>query len=412
MKAIIISVGTELLLGQINNTNAKYICRRLGELGIDVYFITCVGDNPKRLKQVLSFSEDTSDIIILTGGLGPTMDDITKETVCDFLGLSLIMHSESLANIKKYFKKLGREIKESNYKQAMFPKEAYVMSNVVGTAPGCIINKKGKTYILLPGPPKEMEKMFENSVYKYFLEKRELTLVSKTLKVFGIGESTAEDIIKDIVIRQTNPTIAPLASSSEVSFRITAKAKNEFKCNELINKIENKINNKLGNYIYGSDNDSLESIIVEILIKKKLTISTAESCTGGLLANKITDVAGASNIFKRGFITYSDDAKINILGVSKELIEKYTAVSVEVAKAMAMGALRISKANIAVSTTGFAGPDGEQVGLIFICITDGKINRVRELKLTGSRKKIKMMTAKHCLNEIRLFLYSQRGDGR
>ncbi|MBZ4686765.1 MAG: CinA [Clostridiales bacterium] len=404
MKAEIISVGTELLLGQISNTNAQYLGEKLGELGSDLYFITCVGDNFNRLKETLKIAHERSDIIIITGGLGPTMDDITKEAVCEFLGLSLELHSEVLREIKCFFHSMGREMKHNNRKQALFPPEAKILPNELGTAPGCIIEKKDKIYILLPGPPREMKCMFEKYVYPYLSDKNNEIIVSKILKLFGVGESTAEDLVKDILKQQTNPTIAPLAKESEVTFRITAKSATREKALQLIEQVEEKLRSRLGRYIYGTNNDTLESVLAQTLQEKGITVATAESCTGGLIASKLTEIPGISSVFHKGFVTYSDEAKIQMLGVSKKILEKYTAVSPQAAEAMALGALKAAGADLAVSSTGYAGPSGEQVGVIYVGVTDGVTTRVKKLKLAGDRKRIKTMAAKHALNELRLFL--------
>lgn len=411
MKAEIISVGTELLLGQIANTNARYLAEKLSELGIDLYFITCVGDNFNRIKETLEISRKRSDLMIITGGLGPTMDDITKETVCDFLGLDLQLHSETLSEIKCFFHRLGREMKHNNQKQAVFPQGAIILPNELGTAPGCIIEKKSKRYILLPGPSSELKTMFEKHVFPYLLEQNKEVLVSTTLRLFGIGESAAEELVSDILEQQTNPTIASLAKEAEVTLRITAKAVTREKALKLIAQVEEKLRSRLGNYIYGKNNDSLESVLAQILLKRGVKITTAESCTGGLISSQLTEIAGISSVFQKAFIVYSDRAKTELLGVAPEILQKHTAVSSQVAEAMALGALKTAEADLAVSSTGYAGPVGEEVGLVYIGITDGITTRSKKLKLSGDRKRIKVMTVKHALNELRLFLeYNVRKD--
>ena len=404
MRAEIISVGTELLLGQIVNTNAQYLSRKLGELGIDVFFISCVGDNESRLIDALNTATRRAEIIIITGGLGPTMDDITKETVGNLLKLPFSLHQESLERIENYFYRVGRKMQSSNRKQAEFPEGAIILQNDMGTAPGCIIENEDKIYILLPGPPRELGPMFEAKAIPYLQKNNKGTLVSKVLRLIGIGESTAEELVKDILIEQSNPTVAPLAGDGEVSFRITAKSESKDKCMDMISEAEGKLRSRLGKFIYGTDDDNIEIVVSRILLQKGIKIVTAESCTGGMVANMLTDNPGVSCAFNSGYIAYSNAAKNRILGISDEGLAKYGAVSDWSAREMALAALKAFDADVAVSTTGYAGPEGENVGLVYIGVTDGFRTIVKEVRLIGERKRIKNLAAKYALNEVRLFI--------
>ena len=404
MRAEIVSVGTELLLGQIVNTNAQYLSRKLGELGIDVFFISCVGDNESRLKDALSTAARRADIIIITGGLGPTMDDITKETVGELLKLPFTLHQKSLERIESYFHRMGRKMQISNRKQAEFPEGAIILQNDNGTAPGCIIENEGKVYILLPGPPRELGPMFEVKVIPYLQKNNKEILVSRVIRLIGIGESTAEELVKDILIQQSNPTVAPLAGYGEVSFRITAKAENRDRCMDMIVEVEERLRGRLGEFIYGTDEDNIEIVVSRKLLEKGIKIVTAESCTGGMVANMLTNIPGISNSFNGGYIAYSNVAKNKMLSVNEQGLDRHGAVSDWTAREMALGALKASGAGVAVSTTGYAGPEGEDVGLVYIGVTDGVTTKVKELRLVGERKRIKNLAAKYALNEVRLFL--------
>jgi len=408
MIAEIIGIGSELLLGQIANTNAQFISQQLSFLGIDVYWHIAVGDNRNRILEALRQASNRSDIIITTGGLGPTMDDISKETVTEFLGLDLKLHEPSLNRIQAYFKSLGRAMTENNKKQAMFPKEAKILQNDNGTAPGAIIEKENKVYIILPGPPAEMQPMFINYVVPYLAGKSCHQIFSRVLRIFGIGESSVEERIKDLLIKQGNPTIAPLAAYGEVKLRITAKASSQAEAEKLIKPVQNEIEERLGTAVYGYDEDTLEKVVLNLLKGKKLKLAFAESCTGGHITDLITNIPGASDVLLEGCITYSNNSKIQRLGVSPETIKKYGAVSYQTAKEMAEGIRKTSGADIGAAITGIAGPDGgtgeKPVGLVYMAISGSNGTETRELHLTGNRLKIKWNASQNLLNWLRLYL--------
>jgi nicotinamide-nucleotide amidase len=405
MNAEILAVGTELLMGQIANTNAQYISSRLPEVGVNVYYHSVVGDNPARLKECLNIAFGRSDVIIMTGGLGPTKDDITKETVAELLNLKLVLHEESLEIMKAFFARLNRSMVESNVKQAYLPEGSRIIMNSSGTAPGCIIEKEGKIIIMLPGPPSEMKPMFEDTVVDYFKEKSEYRLESKFLHVFGIGESDMENMLIDLVNSQTNPTIAPYAKEGEVTLRITARYKKEGDNEDIITPVVGEIKRRLGNMLYSTENKNLEEVTAELLMTKGITVSAAESCTGGLVSSKLTNVPGVSKIFNRGIVSYSNQSKMENLGVKPETLDKYGAVSEQTAVEMAQGMRKVSGTDIAVSITGIAGPDGgtpeKPVGLVYVAVADGYEVRCKELRLLGSRTRIRNLTALHAFDMIR-----------
>jgi nicotinamide-nucleotide amidase len=399
--AEIINVGTEILLGDILNTNSRYLSRRLAETGYSVFYQTVVGDNEKRLLDTINLAKSRCDVIILTGGLGPTNDDITKETVAKALNLNMYENIEVLNKIKDFFKRRDIEMTRNNVKQALMPEGSIILENNNGTAPGVMIDKEDKIFIILPGPPNELEPMFENCVIPILKDKSDKIIVSRTLKLVGIGESTASQILEDILNNQTNPTIAPYAKQSEVHFRITAKADNVEVCNELIDGLEAKVRYRLGEYIYTTSDKELKQVIVEKLINNKLTLSIAESCTGGLLSSLIVNCSGASKIFKEGIVTYANEAKINELNVDKHIIDTYGAVSQETARAMAMGLKNKVNTDISIATTGIAGPGGgteeKPVGLVYIAIAYKKDIYVKKYNFTGNRTKIRNNAAKYAL---------------
>ncbi len=408
MKAEIITVGTEILLGDIVNTNSQYLAKELAIHGIEVYYQNTVGDNETRLIQAFEESLKRSDIVITTGGLGPTNDDITKEVACKYFNQELKLHEPSLNKIKNYFKKLNIELSENNKKQAYFPDEAIILENNNGTAPGAILTKDNKIIIILPGPPKEMKAMFEESVKLYLQKLTDSVLVSKTLRTFGIGESLLEEKVIDIINAQSNPTIAPYAKESEAILRITAKAKNEKEANDLINPVIDEIKNRVGEFIYGEGNTSLEEEVAKLVVDKNMTIAVAESCTGGLVSSSLINYSGISSVFMEGCVTYSNEAKISRLGVKKETLDKYGAVSKETAKEMAEGIAKNFNTNIGLSTTGIAGPQGgtdeKPVGLVYIGIYINGKTTVKKFVFSGDRQRIRVKATKTILNELRLKL--------
>lgn len=405
MRAEILAVGTEILLGDIVNTNAQYLAKRLAELGISVYHQSVVGDNPERLLEAYRLAFSRADLVITTGGLGPTKDDLTKEVAFEYFDKQSVVHEPSLRIIKSYFKDMNRPMAENNVKQAYFPVDAVILPNNNGTAPGCIIEENSKIVALLPGPPREMKPMFEESVVPYFKKFQQGVLVSKVLRVIGVGESAAAQMLEDILDNQINPTVAPYAKEGEVTFRITAKAKTQEKGIKLMEPMESEIRRRLGNDIYGEGNTTLENVLGEMLVNKKLTIATAESCTGGMVAAKIINYPGISSVFKEGAVTYSNEAKINRLGVSIEILDKYGAVSSEVAAEMAKGIAKTAGTNIGISTTGIAGPDGgsadKPVGLVYVGIYINGQVKTKMLKLSGDRQKIRERATIQLLDLLR-----------
>ena len=406
MNAEIIAVGTEILLGDIVNTNAQYISRELANLGINVYKQEVVGDNEERVLESFKNAFENSDIIITTGGLGPTPDDLTKEMAAKYFNKELVLHKESYENLKTFFDKGGRELVGSNEKQVYFPKDAIVLKNDQGTAPGAIIEgDKGKKIIVLPGPPREMKPMFDNYVVPYLKEFTDSVLVSKVLRTFGIGESRMAEIVNDLIVNQTNPTVAPYAKDIEAILRITAKAKNEKEAEELIKPVEKEIRRRLEEYIYGEGETSLEEVVGELLVKKGIKIATAESCTGGMVAEKLINYAGISESFLEGAVTYSNEAKMKRLGVKKETLDKYGAVSKETAKEMAEGIAKVAGADLGVSTTGIAGPGGgtaeKPVGLVYIGVYYKGNCLVKEFNFTGNRNRVRVRTTMSALDLVR-----------
>ena len=408
MKAEIISVGTEILLGDILNTNTQFLARELASLGIDVYYQSVVGDNEDRLLKLFEESLNRSDIVITTGGLGPTKDDLTKEVAARYFGQELVLDENSWEKIKSYFEKLGKLPSSNNKKQAYFPKEAIILKNNNGTAPGAILKKDKKIIIVLPGPPKEMESMYHESVKPYLKSLSEEIMVSKTLKFCGIGESYLEEKLVDLIKKQSNPTIAPYAKESEVSLRITAKAKKYEEAMNLINPMVLEIENRVGKYLYSIDYKNLEDVLVENLIKNNLTISVAESCTGGMVSSTLINYPGVSSVFMEGCVTYSNESKIKSLHVKKETLDKFGAVSKETAMEMAKGIAERYKTNIGISTTGIAGPEGgsddKPVGLVYFGIyINGKVMYKRYI-FNGDRQQIRLRATKTLLNDLRLEL--------
>ena len=405
MKAEILAVGTEILLGDIVNTNAQYIAKRLADLGISVYHQCVVGDNPERLLEAYRLAFSRADLVITSGGLGPTKDDLTKEVAFEYFGKRSVVHEASLKIIEDYFKDMNRPMVESNVKQAYFPVDAVVLPNNNGTAPGCIIEEKGKIIALLPGPPWEMKPMFEEAIVPYLQKFVQGVLVSKVLRVIGVGESSAEEMIGDILNNQTNPTVAPYAKAGEMTFRITAKANTQEEGIRMIVPMEDEIRSRLGNNIYGEGNITLENVLGKMLIDKKLTIATAESCTGGMVAAKLINYPGISSVFREGAITYSNEAKISRLGVARETLDKYGAVSSEVAAEMAQGIAKTAGTSIGLSTTGIAGPDGgsaeKPVGLVYVGLYINGEVKTKMLKLSGNRQKIRERATMELLDLVR-----------
>ncbi len=406
MTAELIFVGTELLLGNILNTNAKYLSEQFASLGIDCYYQTVVGDNAGRLKETFLNAWNRSDIVILSGGLGPTEDDLTKETVSEALDIPLVFDSEAMNHIRELFAKRSEEAPASNEKQAYVPKGCKVLYNENGTAPGVIIEKNDKIAILLPGPERELVPMFEDSVKGYLKDISDSVIVSRCVKMCGISESIVGEKIKDLTQNGGNPTVATYAGCGEVHIRITAKASTEKDAGKLIKPVVRELKNRFGAYIYTTDNDvTLEKAVVDLLLANHLTVSTVESCTGGLVAGRLINVPGVSEVLKLCYVTYSNKAKRKLLGIKKGVLEKHTAVSREVCEEMLKGAMLINKADVVVSVTGLAGPDGgteeKPVGLVYLgCSVKGKIT-VEKHYFSGNRAKIRESAVAYSLILLR-----------
>ncbi len=404
----IISVGTELLLGDILNTDAQFLSRELAKLGFSVMHQSVVGDNHDRLLDALGHAAERSDIIILSGGLGPTPDDITKEVACEFFAKELVLHKQSLEKMTKYFTNKGLEMPESNKKQAMLPEDCVVFTNNNGTAPGLGMEKEGKHILLLPGPPRELKPMFLESAVPYLKHFSDKVIISHNIRTFGIGESAMSQEVEDLLDNE-NPTVAPYAKDGEALLRVTAMADNEEEAEKLCRPVIEEIESRLSEYIYGIDYTCIEEAVVELLRKKGLKLATAESCTGGLIGKRITNISGASAVFDCGIISYSNEIKHRILGVDEDDLKTYGAVSEQVAKQMATGVLRLSGADVAVSVTGIAGPtsDGtdKPVGLSYIALADKDNVWVKELMTSRSdRDYNRFVNASNALNMVRVYL--------
>lgn len=403
----LVSVGTELLLGNIVNTNTQFLAEKCALLGLSMYHQVVVGDNHDRLAEVIRTALDRSDIVILTGGLGPTEDDLTKEVCAEVMGFPLVEDPHTRERIVEYFRNsIYKEIPANNWKQTIVPEGAVVLDNDNGTAPGLILEKDGKTAILLPGPPAELYPLFMKKVYPYLQKLQPDVIRSQMIKICGMGESQVEDKILDLIDRQTNPTIATYAKTGEVHLRVTAKAKNEDEAKKLLKPVVKEIKNRFGDYIYSTkENETLEMAVVKLLDKYELTVTTAESCTGGLLAGRIVNVPGASDVFREGFITYSNKAKRKILDVGKGTLKKYGAVSEQTAKEMATGGVFATDADACVAVTGIAGPDGgtdeKPVGLVYIATYMKDRVSVEHYQFKGDRAKVREQSVVKALDLLR-----------
>lgn len=406
MTVELICVGTEILLGNIVNTNAAYLAEKCAELGLACYFQTAVGDNEERLTLALRTAMERSDIIILSGGLGPTEDDLTKEVATKICGKQLVMHEPSKKAIKKYFEEKGIEPTDNNWKQAMLPEGCIVMENHNGTAPGVILETEKNKVILLPGPPGELCPMFEESVVPYLMKLTSQVICSQTVKICGVGESKVETIVKDLIDAQTNPTIATYAKTGEVHIRVTAAAEDKKSAMKLIKPVVKELKNRFGNDIYSTEQDvTLEKAVVDLLRANDLTVTCVESCTGGMLSARLINVPGVSDIYKSGVITYSNKAKRRILGVKKATLQRYGAVSEQTAEEMAKGVVLLTKADVSVAITGIAGPDGgteeKPVGLVYIaCDVKGKVT-VKKYRFFGNRTRVRESAVSAALTLMR-----------
>ena len=402
MNAEIICVGTEILLGNIVNTNAAFIASRLSGLGIACYNQCVVGDNMDRVIAQLAVSSERSDIVILCGGLGPTEDDMTKEAVAAFTKRRLIEDAESRRAIERFFENRGKTPTANNWKQALIPRGAKAVPNANGTAPGIILETRKCKYILLPGPPVEMEAMFDAGIVPYLKELGNGTIFSQTVKIVGIGESRAESMIIDLIDGQTNPTIATYAKTSEVHIRVTASAESEKEAAKLVKPVVRELKKRFGGNVYSTKEEvTFEQSLVELLLSNDMTITCVESCTGGLVSAALVGVSGASDVFKSSFVTYSNKAKRKLAGVSKDTLDRYTAVSAQTAQEMAEGGAKAAGSDVCISVTGLAGPGGgtrkKPVCLVYIgCCVRGRV-RVNEYHFSGDRNNVRMLAAKNAL---------------
>ncbi|MTS89650.1 competence/damage-inducible protein A [Pseudoflavonifractor sp. BIOML-A4] len=408
--AELIAVGTQLLLGNIANTDAQMLSKGLSALGINVFYHTVVGDNPERLKAAVALAKTRADIIITTGGLGPTCDDLTKNVLAECFGKKLVYDEESAARIRAYFDRLhtNRPMTENNLQQAYLPEGCTILSNDWGTAPGCAFEADGVHVIMLPGPPSECAPMFEHRAAPYLRSLSDGTIASRTLRIFGMGESSVEARLRDRMNSMQNPTLAPYAKTGEVELRITAKADTLGEAQALIAPVEKELCEMFGPLVYGADVDSLEQVVAMHLKLKGLTLGCAESCTGGLAAKRMTDLPGASAVFKGGVVSYTNEVKQNVLGVPQALLEEYGAVSEQVAAAMARGARKVLGCDLALAVTGVAGPDpddrGNPVGLVYVALAAPDGVRVRTLHQGMGRERIRITSASHAFDMARRWL--------
>lgn len=406
MTVEIIAVGTEILLGDIVNTNAAYLAEKCAGLGLSCYHQDVVGDNEERLMETIRLALTRADIILLSGGLGPTQDDLTKEAAAKVMGKELYLHEPSREAIRQFFAERNLEITENNWKQAMVPEGAVVVENPGGTAPGIIIAENGKHVVLMPGPPGELIPMFEKSIMPYLAGLTSGVIYSQTVKICGVGESKAESMVEDLVSAQNNPTIATYAKTGEVHLRVTATAPDEKEAKKLVKPMVKELKGRFGNHVYTTDSEvTLEKAVVDLLAANKLTACTVESCTGGMLSARLINVPGVSEVFKSGYVTYSNKSKRKLLGIKKNNLMKHGAVSEQIAREMAKTAAVLARTDVSVSTTGIAGPDGgtpeKPVGLVYIACNVCGRTTVKECRFHGSREKIRESTVSAALSLMR-----------
>lgn len=408
MKAEIITVGTEILLGDILNTNTHYLSNELANMGVDVYYQITVGDNENRLLNQLEESFKRSDLVVLTGGLGPTEDDLTKEVCAKYLNLDMEFHQPSWDKIIEIHNKMKRIPTENNKKQAYFPVNSIILPNEYGTAPGCIMEKDNKTIIVMPGPPREMKPMFDNFVKQFLQKNSEDILKSKVIRIIGVGESKVENDLLDLIQKQVNPTIATYTKDGECTVRITAKGKTVEEVEQLILPVAKEIKNRFKETVYGEDETTIEDEVAKLLVKNNLTISVAESCTGGMVSSFLINYPGISSVFIEGCVTYSNEAKMKSLNVREETLNLVGAVSEQCAKEMAEGVAARHNTNIGLSTTGIAGPEGgseeKPVGLVYMGIKINNKTIVKKYIFNGDRQQIRYRACKTLLNDLRLEL--------
>ena len=412
MIAEILSVGTELLMGQIANTDAQFISRRLGELGVTIYRHSTVGDNPARVREALQEALSRSDMVITTGGLGPTEDDLTKEMVAEYFGLEMELHQPSLDALKAFMERFGKKMTPNNLKQAYFPRGCTVMPNACGTAPGCIVEQGGKTVAVLPGPPMELMDMFDRQLAPYLQARSGQVIRSRFLKIFGLGESNVETLLSDL-FHSGNPTLALYCGPGEVTARITARAAAPEKAEAMMQPVYEEILRRVGEAYYGEGvNRTPADAVLELLKNRGETVTFAESCTGGLLCGAFVDCAGASDCLKESFVTYANEAKEQMLGVKSETLARRGAVSGECAREMALGAARAAGADWAVSVTGIAGPGGgtaeKPVGTVWIGVAHRGAAQAREYHFRGQRQWIRKLSVVNALNQLRLAMEHEK----
>mgnify|MGYP002640786418 FL=1 len=407
--AELIAVGTELLLGNIANTDAQMLSQGLSALGINVYYHTVVGDNPQRVRQAVDIARGRADILITTGGLGPTCDDLTKVAVAQAFGKELVYHEPSAQRIRERFAQRGTPVTENNFQQAMVPEGCTVLDNDWGTAPGVAFQAGGTHVLMLPGPPRECAMMFRHRALPYLQKLSDGVIASRTVKTFGIGESAAEALLRDLMNALHNPTLAPYAKPTGTELRITAHAPTREEALRLIAPVEEQVKAILGDKVIGVDVDSLEEVCFALLKDRGLTVGTAESCTGGLLAKLLTDLPGSSAVFRGGVVSYTNGVKAGLLGVPQDLLDRYGAVSPQVAEAMARGAKASLGCDIALSTTGVAGPDaddrGNPIGLVYLGLAWGDQCQVTEFRAGPvERERVRRQAAQTALDLLRRYL--------
>jgi len=410
MKAEIISIGSEILRGQITDTNANFIAKKLVELDINLEHISAVSDNPESLLSTLKLALRRSDLIITTGGLGPTEDDITYQTIARTLNLKLIKYPEAEENLKRILKKINKTISPSNLKQVYFPEGAKIIINQYGTAPAMILEKDNKIICSFPGVPHEMKNLIEENLIPYLKEKFPPSMIkkSKTLKITGLGESSVNELIRDYMNKQTNFSFGIYANPEDIQVQVTTQAPTEKEVEKLLQSSVNQLTKILGNYIYGSDEETIEKVVGNLLKTKKLKVAVAESCTGGMLGEMITRIPGSSEYFQGGVISYNARVKEDLLKVPPEVIRKYGEVSKEVAQLMAERVRKCCHSDIGISITGIAGPGGatekKKVGLVYMALADGKKTITQKHQLFGNRQLIRLRAARRALNMLRMYL--------
>ena len=404
MVAELISVGTELLMGQIVNTDAQYLAQQLSKYGIDLYHQSVVGDNMGRLTEAIGVAMKRCDLLILSGGLGPTADDLTKEAVAQYLGRKMVRDEPSWQAIEAYFERSGRVPTPNNFKQAEFPEGAVIFPNSCGTAPGCICEKDGGMIAVLPGPPHELKAMFELSLAPWLEAHMDKKIYSRVLRIFGKGESSVEHELRDMIDGQKNPTIAPYAAIGEVTLRVTAACKPDEDPEQLVSPVIEEICRRLGDVVYSTEGEALPQLVARLMAEKGKTLALAESLTGGMVASDLVEIPGVSRILLEGIVTYTDAAKER-LGVRKETLEQYGAVSEQTACEMAEAVRRRAGSDYGLSTTGVAGPGpdekGNPAGLVYVGIADQTGSRAVCVRIGGHRQRVRISAVLRALDVLR-----------